>query len=87
MKIDRNLSTYFSLDGKNIILYYSVTLTNLACTGCFQVIKFSFLMTNGHEILHIRVKLSEFYFNNNTLYLVFIFYSNKVVYESENCAV
>ena len=38
-KIDRNLSTDFSLDGKNIILYYSITLTNLACTGCFQVIK------------------------------------------------
>ena len=25
-------------------------------------------MTNGHEILHIRVKLSEFYFNNDSPY-------------------
>ena len=39
MKIERNLSTYFSLDGKNIILFYSIRLTNLACTECFQVIK------------------------------------------------
>ena len=30
-------------------------------------------MTNGHEILHIRVKLSEFYFNNDSPYLMFIF--------------
>ena len=58
-KINRNLSTYFSLDGKNIILYYSIKLTNLACTGYFQVIFFFYFMTNGHEILHIRVKLSD----------------------------
>ena len=38
LKIERNLSTNFSLDGKNIILYYSITLANLACTGYFQVI-------------------------------------------------
>ena len=30
-------------------------------------------MTNGHEILHIKVKLSEFYCNNDSPYLVFIF--------------
>ena len=33
---------------------------------------FLFLMTNGHENLHIRVELSEFYFNNDSPYLVFI---------------
>ena len=43
-------------------------------------------MTNGHEILHIRVKLSEFYFKNDSPSGV-SFYSNKVVYESANCAV
>ena len=49
-------------------------LTNLACTNCFQVIKkMSFLMTKGHEILHVRVKLGEFYFNNDAPYLLFIF--------------
>ena len=43
-------------------------------------------MSNGHKIVHNRVKLSEFYFNNDSISGV-NFYSNKVVYESANCAV
>ena len=35
--------------------------------------KKSFLMKNGHGILHVRVKLSEFYFNNESPYLLLIF--------------
>ena len=69
MKIDKNLSTYFSLDG--ILFNYA----NKPCLYLlFQVIKIFFFDDKWPcEILHITVKLREFYFNNDSPYLVFIF--------------
>ena len=32
-----------------------------------------FLLTKGHEILHFRIKLSEFYYNNDFQQLILIF--------------
>ena len=57
------------------ILFFTIQLRKqtLLVPVVFKYWKFSILMTNVHEILHIKVKLSELYFNNNYPYLVFIF--------------
>ena len=75
MKID-NLSTYISLDGKNIILSLNVTTSGRNCNTIFDVLTSK--MSNADRSKHASVCVCNFV-------LIKLEHQNK--YERENCKI